>query len=190
MKSLEDKHKDIDNTIDDDDDYYDVNGGSDDFQYKNMSTDDNDDKQNYDNNRAVSSTGSNILNRKQSLKLTENSPLFENIKLLINTKQLDKMYGFNQDEDGSWRNGKDLFNEANTMQIGNMKLKMTPGLFVLVFHAKPLHYTKNDLKKYKEILIHIKAHRRRYEPNEQVKGTRAFKYTRIIKHFFKTTTNI
>ena len=51
---LENKHKYIDNTIDDDDDYYDVNGDSDDFQYKNISTEDNDDEQNYDNNRPVS----------------------------------------------------------------------------------------------------------------------------------------
>ena len=57
---------------------------------------------------------------------------------------MDKIYGFNQDEDESWRYGKGnlIFNGANTMQIGNMKLKMTPGLFELVFHTKPLHYTK------------------------------------------------
>ena len=132
------------------------------------------------------------LKRKQCLKLTKSSPLFENIQTLINNKQLDKIYGFNQDVDGSWRYGKEklIFNRDNTMQIGNMKLKMTPGLFELVFHKKPLHYSKNDLKKYKEILINTNAHKRRYEPNEQVKGTRAFKYIRIIKHLFETTTNI
>ena len=57
------------------------------------------------------------------------------------------------------------------MQIGNMTLKVTPGLFELVFYTKPLHYTKSDFKKYKEILIYTNAHRRRYEPNEKVKGT-------------------
>ena len=75
------------------------------------------------------------------------------------------------------------------MQIGNMKLKMTSGLFELVFHIKPLRCTKNDLKKCKDILIHINAHGRRYEPYEQVKAKRAFKYGRIIKHLFKTTEN-
>ena len=49
-----------------------------------------------------------------------------------------------------------------------MKLKVTPGLFDLVYPTKPLHYTKNDLKKYKLILIHTNAHERRYEPTKQI----------------------
>ena len=68
---LEDKYKNIDSTIDDNDDYYYVNCDSDDFQYKNISIDNNDDEQNYDNNRPVSSTCIKVLNRKESLKLTK-----------------------------------------------------------------------------------------------------------------------
>ena len=51
---------------------------------------------------------------------------------------MDKIIGFNQDEDRSWRFGKKklISNGVNTMQIGNIKLKMTPVLFELVFHTK------------------------------------------------------
>ena len=68
------------------DSYYDVNSDSDDFQYRNMSTDDNNDEQNYDNNRFGSSTCIKNFKREQSLKVTKNSPLLTifNYLLILN----------------------------------------------------------------------------------------------------------
>lgn len=120
------------------------------------------------------------------------NPLVENIEVLMNNKRIDTIYGFNIDESGNWRYGNNElnFNEDNSIQIGNSTWKMTPGLFELVFHSKPLHYNKNDLKKYKEILISTNAHKRQFHSKSQIKGTRAYKYVRIIKNLFNTTPNV
>ncbi|KAI8119346.1 hypothetical protein CVS40_9136 [Lucilia cuprina] len=67
---------------------------------------------------------------------------------------------------------------------------MTPGLFELLFHSKPLHYTKNDLSTYKDVLINTNVHKRHYQPNYKIKGTKAFKYKRIIKKLFNTKPNV
>lgn len=44
---------------------------------------------------------------------------------------------------------------------------MTPGLFQLMFHSKPQHYTNKDLTKYKQILINSNAHKKNM--NQEVK---------------------
>ena len=85
----------------------------------------------------------------------KSSTQLQNVQLLMNNKTLDETYGFNIDENGIWRygNNKLVLNNDNSIRIGNKQFKMTPGLFELVFHAKPLHYTKTDLNKYKDLLI-------------------------------------
>lgn len=123
---------------------------------------------------------------------SDKSSLFKNVQLLMNNDMLDKVYGFNVDQNGSWRYGNNelKFNSDNTIHIGNTKWKMTPGLFKLLFHSKPQHYTKDDLKNYKEILISTNAHKRYYQSKGQIKGTKAFKYMRIIKQLFNTRSNL
>ena len=53
---------------------------------------------------------------------------------------------------------------------------MAPYLFGLVFLAKPLHNTKTDLNKHKDLLISRNVYRRKYNPNGQIKRTNEFKY--------------
>uniref|UniRef100_A0A1A9VMD1 DUF8207 domain-containing protein n=1 Tax=Glossina austeni TaxID=7395 RepID=A0A1A9VMD1_GLOAU len=90
------------------------------------------------------------------------SALYSVIQTLINNEKLDKIYGFNVDVAGNWRygNNKLKLNRDNTINIGNIKWTMTPGLFQVMFHSKPQHYTKRDLIKYKDILyiMHIQMH--------------------------------
>lgn len=114
------------------------------------------------------------------------STLEENIKLLLNNNQIDKVYGFNIDESGNWlyANNKLKFNDDNSCQLGSIKWNMTPGLFQLLFHSKPLHYTKEDLKSYKEILMTTNAHKRNFQAETQIKGSKSFKYQHIIKPLF------
>uniref|UniRef100_A0A1A9VGR8 DUF8207 domain-containing protein n=1 Tax=Glossina austeni TaxID=7395 RepID=A0A1A9VGR8_GLOAU len=93
---------------------------------------------------------------------------------------------------GNWRygNNKLKFNRDNTINIGNIKLTMTPALCQLMFHSKPQHYTKRDLIKYKDILINTNAHKRHYQPGAQIKGTKAFKYQRVIRPLFNKKSNL
>lgn len=122
---------------------------------------------------------------KNQLQNINNTAFFKNINLLRRNKQLDTIYGLHKNVDGEWyfANNKLKFNK-NVIHINNIKQKMSPGLFQLLFHAKPLHYNKNDLKTYKNILIATNAHKRNYKPDSQIKGTKSFKYQYIIKKLF------
>lgn len=106
--------------------------------------------------------------------------------MLKDRRTIDKLYGFNVDAEGNWRFGlKSLkITPNNILKIGNDKWKMTPGLFELVFHVKPQHYRKRDLQNYRQILLNTNAHKRNYNPNAQIKGTKSFKYQHIIKNLF------
>lgn len=137
-------------------------------------------------------------NKKKPKLMTENEinakklPLLNTLQNLMDNNLLDKVYGFNIDANGDWKYGKHVmkFHKNNFIHIGNTKWKMTPGLFQLMFHSRPQHYTKYDLAKYKKILINSNAHKRHYESGGQVKGTKAYKYKKIIKRLTNTNSNI
>ena len=61
--------------------------------------------------------------------------LLRNCQLLMNNDSLDKIYDFNIDEVNDMGISK-LSLIMITIRIRNEKLKITPGLFQLVFHAK------------------------------------------------------
>ncbi|XP_059217017.1 MATH and LRR domain-containing protein PFE0570w-like [Stomoxys calcitrans] len=113
------------------------------------------------------------------------------LQTLIDNRQLDKVYGFHIDTNGNMYFGKNQlkFNGCNSIQIGESIWKMSPGLFQLMFHIKPQHYTKKDLNQYKDILMKTNAHKRNYLPGEQIKGTQAYKYQFIIKRLFDVNSN-
>lgn len=124
---------------------------------------------------------------KRIRKLASNkSMLLKNFKLLQKKKQLDMLYGLNVKENGDWYfgNSKLKYNN-NTIMMNNIKFKLTPGLFTLLFHVKPINYSKNDLKNYHQILLSTNAHKRKYQSNAQIKGSKSYKYQHIIKHLFK-----
>uniref|UniRef100_A0A1B0BP57 DUF8207 domain-containing protein n=1 Tax=Glossina palpalis gambiensis TaxID=67801 RepID=A0A1B0BP57_9MUSC len=80
-----------------------------------------------------------------------------------------------------------LCKEINTINIGNINWAMTPGLFQLMFHSKPQHYTKRDLIKYKGILINTNVYKRHYQSGAQIKSTKAFKYQRTSNIIWKSS---
>lgn len=65
--------------------------------------------------------------------------------------------------------------------------ELTNGLYSLIFHRQPQNYSQNDLKIYREILIKTNVYRRNFHPSGQLKGTRAHKYTKIIKPLLAKT---
>lgn len=71
--------------------------------------------------------------------------------------------------------------------IGNQSWANTHGLYELLFYKNPKNYDAYELDIYKQILINSNAHRRKNDPNEQIKGSKGFKYTNIIKKLFQST---
>uniref|UniRef100_A0A1A9ZY77 DUF8207 domain-containing protein n=1 Tax=Glossina pallidipes TaxID=7398 RepID=A0A1A9ZY77_GLOPL len=133
------------------------------------------------------------MNNRNDVNINSNkSPLYSTIRTLINNEKLDKIYGFNVYVVRNWRfgNNKLKFKRDKTINIGNIKWAMTPGLFQLMFHSKPQHYTKRYLIKHKDILINTNIHKRHYQPGAQVKGTKAFKYQRVIRPLFNKKSNL
>jgi len=96
------------------------------------------------------------------------------------------LYGLNIKENGEWyfANSKLKYNN-NTIIIDNEKWKLMPGLFQLLFHKKPAHYSSLDLKNYREVLLRTNAHKRKYLSSSQVKGSKSFKYQQIRKNLFQ-----
>lgn len=114
--------------------------------------------------------------------------IFDLTKLERN-KKLDNLYGPHRDSSDKWRFGNNEFMlRANKISIDDQNWSLTPGLFELLFYKTPKNYNSSDLQIYKEILILTNAHKRNYFENEQIKGTKAFKYRNIIKKLFKDKT--
>jgi len=74
--------------------------------------------------------------------------------------------------------------------IDKEKWNLTPGLFQLLFHTKPAHYSNLNLKNYRDILLRTNAHKREYQNSSQVKGSKSFKYQHIVKNLFKPKTQL
>lgn len=62
----------------------------------------------------------------------------------------------------------------------------TVGLYELLFKRNPQGYSEKDRKNYIDILKRTNAVRRQNDPNQQINGSRAVKYTRIIGPALKT----
>jgi len=145
-------------------------------------------QQQQNNNNVIKKEKQIAIKRKVSIK---KSPLLHNIQLLKSQKQLDMLYGLNIKENGEWyfANSKLKYNN-NTIIIDKEKWKLTPGLFQLLFHTKPAHYSNLDFKNYRDILLRTNAHKRKYQNSSQVKGSKSFKYQHIIKNLFKPKTQL
>lgn len=114
-------------------------------------------------------------NTNVSLHIEELTKLEENGKL-------DTLYGPNRNSDGSWRFGdSSLYLTNEKIHIGNKSYLITPGLYQLLFYKNPKYYDRSELDVYEGILLDTNALRRNFKSNEQIKGTRASKYTNIIK---------
>ncbi|GJQ67650.1 hypothetical protein Trydic_g8441 [Trypoxylus dichotomus] len=78
--------------------------------------------------------------------------------------------------------GKSVFQfNGLDIVIENIRYKETPGLYELIFKNRPLGYTKEDENRYRAILNQTHVHHRNYDPKQQIKGNRSFKYINIIR---------
>jgi len=93
-----------------------------------------------------------------------------------------------------WYGPKKTANNSLTLRDIELKIKdnkitfssgmscdLTPGLYSLIFLSKPESYDDQDLKMYKKIILETNIHRVGFKPNNRMKGTRAYKYSHIIK---------
>lgn len=114
------------------------------------------------------------------------SPNWEyNLTDLYESNKLDTIFGPYKNKNGNWMFGNsDLRLTDDKITIGNKSWALTPGLYSLLFHKKPEQYDSSELEIYKRILLDTNAHRRNYDPNNQLKGNRGYKYKEIISNLF------
>lgn len=112
-----------------------------------------------------------------------------NLSKLQKENVIDNTYGPYKISN-TWKIGSKTFQlNKDDIFIDDNKYKVTPGLLQLIIYKKPRDYDANDLKVYKEILALTNAHKRNNDPNQGMKGSRAYKYTKIIKNLFKSEKN-
>lgn len=140
----------------------------------------------------LSPTTSPLLTSQQSLHAStsildqsskhENTKNF-NISELRREHVLDKTYGPRKNEKGHLMLGSSRINVSNNkIEFDDGEnWELTNGLYSLICHHIPQNYNANELKIYRQILFKTNVFRRNFLPNGQVKGTRAAKYSEIIK---------
>jgi hypothetical protein len=64
--------------------------------------------------------------------------------------------------------------------IGNVTYKGSPGLYELLFMREPGKFSITDEHEYHDIIKQTSAHRRHYDPQQQISGNRSWKYTNVI----------
>lgn len=76
---------------------------------------------------------------------------------------------------------------ANTLTIKGKTYPISTGLFELLLKSEPSNYNARDRVYYGEILESTNALRRDYSSNQQIQGSRAYKYVNIIKPMLSHT---
>jgi len=62
-----------------------------------------------------------------------------------------------------------------------MSCDLTPSLYSIIFLSKTENYDDQDLKMYTKIILETNIHTVGFKHNNKIKGTRAYKYSHIIK---------
>lgn len=107
---------------------------------------------------------------------------------VTNSSEYDRTGGVRADKrTKQWYMGNKpvSFHENNSMEVENARFFLTDGLLELVFKKKPVGYTQDDLKIYKDLLEVTNAHRRAYDADKVLRSNRSFKYMNIIKPMYK-----
>lgn len=104
----------------------------------------------------------------------------------------DTTYGLNVDSDNSndWKfkiGSENVKIQNDDVVVGDERYKGTAGLWELITLKEPKKYDSDDLENYKTILTHTNAHRKNYNPEEQLKGSKSVKYKTIIAPLFMKT---
>lgn len=115
-------------------------------------------------------------------------------KLLEDPKfqEHDRKYGVRYDPVSgkfSIGNGQIDFTDDEKILVFGAKYrkiyKGTRGLLELLFKSEPKRHTQQDERNYKEIVHLTSAHRRNYDPTQQIVGNSGRKYKGIIKPMLK-----
>lgn len=85
--------------------------------------------------------------------------------------------------------GENSPNKMTMINLPDKSYELTPGLFELLFQAKPDSNIVEEKDKliYKDILIHTNVHKRGYTSNGQIQGNSGRKYCQFIKPLFNDT---
>jgi hypothetical protein len=102
-------------------------------------------------------------------------------KLDSESLQLDKTYGPKKINQTWYLGNKELEFDGKYLLIDDEKFKNSKGLIKLIFNSAPNDYTKEDLEKYRKILELTNVYRQDFDEDSQIKGTKAYKYLKIIK---------
>ena len=102
--------------------------------------------------------------------------------------EIDIVYGVYVSENRTMLGDKQFDLEADdSMIIDGIRYAGTPGLYELIFKRLPddAIYTKDDLKKYKSILLATNAYRRGHSALMPIMGNKGYKYKHVIAPLIK-----
>ena len=105
---------------------------------------------------------------------------------LLDTKHLDKIYGvYKKDNKLFFGNSPIIFDKGDIF-VQNEKFPQTSGLLELLFRKDPNLNIINhdDLSSYRDLMILTSAHKRRFEPNGDIRRHKSKKFNRIISDLF------
>lgn len=95
--------------------------------------------------------------------------------------QLDCKYGIRMGEHEKFYIGdSQVYIDGSDIVLKNKKYKGTTGLYELLFKKNPNNYTQDDVINYQQIVARTNAHRRYYQSNKQVEGSKLTKYKNVI----------
>lgn len=101
-----------------------------------------------------------------------------------NNKIFDHKYGIRFDPlTETFRIGDsklEMSKENSDILIKNKRYRGTYGLYELLFKKDPRNYTKEDEANYRQIVLKTNAHKRYYQSNKQIDGSKLKKYKKII----------
>lgn len=98
-------------------------------------------------------------------------------------RTVDRVYGVYLSKEGMMLGDKYFDVDTNdNITIDQIKYQGTPGLYELIFRRLPDEtlYTKDDMQKYKSILLATNAYRRNHVATDAISGNRGYKYKNII----------
>ena len=99
-----------------------------------------------------------------------------------NANEFDHRYGvrLNPDTEKFYIGDSRMDIDGSDVIVKNKRYKGTQGLYELLFKKEPKFYNQEDEKNYRKIILKTNAHRRNYQSNAQIAGSKLKKYKHII----------
>lgn len=98
------------------------------------------------------------------------------------SNEFDHRYGIRLDPETEkfYIGDSQMHIDGSDVIVQNKRFKGTQGLYELLFKKDPKLFTQEDEKNYKQIILKTNAHRRNYQSNRQIVGSKSKKYTQIV----------